>query len=103
MTGARSDGHGESEVSSGMLYSTGLVAGGSLTGVAIALLSGIPMTGPDGRDTSVATWLLNKVGVHGWGRNGWIDLGVGADLIGIAFFAGLCFLLLRAARQRLEA
>jgi putative OPT family oligopeptide transporter len=103
MTGARASGHGESEVSSGMLYSTGLVAGGSLTGVAIALLSGIPMTGPDGRDTSVATWLLNKVGVHGWGRNGWIDLGVGADLIGIAFFAGLCFLLLRAARQRLEA
>jgi hypothetical protein len=25
-----------------------------------------------------------------------------ADLIGIAFFAGLCFLLLRAARQRLD-
>src|SRR5262249_53185577 len=32
--------HEESEVSSGMLYSTGLVAGGSLTGVLIALLSG---------------------------------------------------------------
>ncbi len=30
----------ESEVSSGMLYSTGLVAGGSLTGILIALLSG---------------------------------------------------------------
>jgi putative OPT family oligopeptide transporter len=103
MAGARAGGHGESEVSSGMLYSTGLVAGGSLTGVAIALLSGIPMTGPDGRDTSVASWLLNKVGVHGWGEQGWINLGVGADLIGIAFFAVLCYLLLRAARQRLEA
>src|SRR5262249_42679802 len=33
----------ESEVSPGMLFSTGLVAGGSLTGVAIAVLSGIPV------------------------------------------------------------
>jgi hypothetical protein len=41
--------------------------------------------------------MLDKVGVHGWER-----LGPVADLIGIAFFAGLCFLLLRAARQRLD-
>ncbi|MGH9939328.1 MAG: OPT family oligopeptide transporter, partial [Blastocatellia bacterium] len=44
MTGAQGNGHGESEVSSGMLYSTGLVAGGSLTGVLIALLSGVEKT-----------------------------------------------------------
>jgi putative OPT family oligopeptide transporter len=98
MSGATSgDGHGESEVSSGMLYSTGLVAGGSLTGVAIALLSGVSTTGPDGREISILTWVLNKVGAHGWERLGGV-----ADLIGILFFAGLCFLLLRAARQRLE-
>ncbi|MGH9752629.1 MAG: OPT family oligopeptide transporter [Blastocatellia bacterium] len=95
MSGARAGGHGESEVSSGMLYSTGLVAGGSLTGVAIALLSGIPMAGSN---ISVSRWVLDKVGVHGWEQYGAV-----ADLIGIAFFAGLCFLLLRAARQRLEA
>jgi putative OPT family oligopeptide transporter len=98
ITGARSAGHGESEVSSGMLYSTGLVAGGSLTGVAIALLSGIPTTGPDGREISILRRVLDVVGVHGWERFGSV-----ADLIGIAFFAGLCILLLRAARQRLEA
>jgi putative OPT family oligopeptide transporter len=97
MSSARAGDHGESEVSSGMLYSTGLVAGGSLTGVAIALLSGISTTGPDGREISILTWVLNKVGVHGWE-----SLGPVADLIGIAFFAGLCFLLLRAARQRLD-
>jgi putative OPT family oligopeptide transporter len=97
MSGAGAGEHGESEVSSGMLYSTGLVAGGSLTGVAIALLSGISTTGPDGREISILTWMLDKVGVHGWER-----LGPVADLIGIAFFAGLCFLLLRAARQRLD-
>jgi putative OPT family oligopeptide transporter len=97
MSGAEAGGHGESEVSSGMLYSTGLVAGGSLTGVAIALLSGISTTGPDGKEISILAWVLDKVGVHGWERLGGV-----ADLIGIAFFAGLCFLLLRAARQRLD-
>jgi putative OPT family oligopeptide transporter len=98
MSGAQAGAHGESEVSSGMLYSTGLVAGGSLTGVAIALLSGISTTGPDGREISILRWVLDKVGVNGWEHLGGI-----ADLIGIAFFAGLCVLLLRAARQKLDA
>jgi putative OPT family oligopeptide transporter len=87
----------ESEVSSGMLYSTGLVAGGSLTGVLIALLSGVGKTTSDGQTVSLIQYVLDTVGIHGWENlHGW------ADLIGIAFFAGLCFLLLRAARQRLE-
>jgi putative OPT family oligopeptide transporter len=98
MSGAKGGDHGESEVSSGMLYSSGLVAGGSLTGVAIALFSGISTTGPDGREISIMRWVLDKVGVHGWEH-----LGGFADLIGIAFFAGLCVLLLRAARQKLDA
>ncbi len=97
MSGASAGGHGESEVSSGMLYSTGLVAGGSLTGVAIALLSGISTTGPDGSEISILRWVLDKVGI-----NGWEHLGGLADLIGIAFFAGLCLLLLRAARQKID-
>ncbi|MBI4502421.1 MAG: oligopeptide transporter, OPT family [Gemmatimonadetes bacterium] len=86
----------ESELSSGMLYSTGLVAGGSLTGIAIALLSGIPLT-VDGREISVMQRVLDLVGVHGWER-----LGGGADLIGIIMFGVLCFLLVRAAREKLE-
>ena len=101
MSGAGSAGaHGESEVSSGMLYSTGLVAGGSLTGVLIALLSGVEKTVTvDGqtRSVSLIQYVLDLVGIHGWERFGPI-----ADLIGILFFAGLCLLLLRAARQRLE-
>jgi putative OPT family oligopeptide transporter len=91
----------ESEVSSGMLYSTGLVAGGSLTGVLIALLSGRDTTMMvDGqmKKVSLVEYVINTVGIHGWEKHGAI-----ADLVGIAFFAGLCFLLLRAARQRLEA
>jgi putative OPT family oligopeptide transporter len=101
MTGARGMDHGESEVSSGMLYSTGLVAGGSLTGVLIALLSGVEkdvVVDGQPRKISLIQYVLDTVGIHGWER-----LGPLADLIGIAFFAGLCFLLLRAARQRLDA
>jgi len=97
MSGARAAGHEESEVSSGMLYSTGLVAGGSLTGVLIALLSGVGITGADGQKISLIQYVINTVGV-----NGWEHLGGWADLIGIILFAGLCFLLLRAARQKLD-
>ena len=86
----------ESELSSGMLYSTGLVAGGSLTGIAIALLGGIILTRPSG-ETPVANLVLDAVGVHGWERmGGW------ADFIGIAMFGVLCFFLMRAAKQKLE-
>lgn len=85
----------ESEVSSGMLYSTGLVAGGSLIGVLIALLSGVEK---GDSHKSLITYIKDDV----IQIKGWESLGSVADLIGIAFFAGLCFLLLRAARQKLE-
>ena len=93
MTGQKED----SEVSSGMLYSTGLVAGGSLTGVLIALLNGVETTNDQGQSISLIQSILDAVGIHGWE-----NLGGWADMIGIAFFAGLCFLLIRAAREKLE-
>ncbi|MBI4447192.1 MAG: oligopeptide transporter, OPT family [Acidobacteria bacterium] len=96
MTGAKE----ESEVSSGMLYSTGLVAGGSLTGIAIALLSGIPrVVTVDGQpqEISLMQWMRDLVGVHGWEH-----LGPLADAIGLFMFGLLCLFLLRAARQKLE-
>ena len=86
-------GHDESEISSGMLYATGLVAGGALTGVVIAGLQGI-RTAP-GR--SFAQDLLDSVGIHGWQ-----NLGGWADIITLVLFGLLCSLLVRAARQKLE-
>ncbi len=85
-------GHDESEISSGMLYATGLVAGGALTGVLIAGLQGV-RTAP-GR--SLAQDILDKVGIHGWE-----SYGATADIISIVMFAGLCALLLRAAQKKL--
>ncbi len=86
-------GHDESEISSGMLYATGLVAGGALTGVVIAGLQGW-RTGPQ---RSIAQDILDSVGVHGWER-----YGATADIIGLVMFTALCILLLRAAREKLE-
>ena len=86
-------GHDESEISSGMLYATGLVAGGALTGVGIAALQGWRV----GPGRSMAQQILDSVGVHGWER-----MGATADLIGVAMFTGLCILLVRAAREKLE-
>ncbi|MDH3252204.1 MAG: oligopeptide transporter, OPT family, partial [Ignavibacteria bacterium] len=89
----------ESEISSGMLYSTGLVAGGSLTGIAIALLSSIPKTVVENgveKQISLIQFLLDTVGIHGWEH-----LGAIADLIGLIMFGFLCLLLIRAAREEL--
>ncbi|MBI2401789.1 MAG: oligopeptide transporter, OPT family [Gemmatimonadetes bacterium] len=86
----------ETEVTPGMLYSTGLVAGGSLTGIAIALLAGIPIT-VEGQEISIMQWIGDTVGVHGWERLGGL-----ADLIGVVMFGVLCTFLIRAARRKLE-
>ncbi len=88
----------ESEVSPGMLYSTGLVAGGSLTGVLIAILSGIPIAvsvAGEMKDVSLMQYIADSVGIHGWEH-----LGAGADLIGAAMFGVLGFLLVRTGMKK---
>jgi putative OPT family oligopeptide transporter len=87
-------GHEESEISSGMLYATGLVAGGALTGVGIAALQGWRV----GPGRSMAQQILDTIGVHGWEK-----YGATADIIGLAMFTVLCIFLVRAAREKLTA
>jgi putative OPT family oligopeptide transporter len=76
----------ETEVSSGMLYSTGLVAGGSVAGVLIAALSAVPIE-PN---------LLERLNTGLVGREGRF-----ADIIALVIFFGLCYLLYRKARQKI--
>lgn len=81
----------EGEISSGMLYSTGLVAGGSLAGIAIAVLAGV-------KEGAYA-----KVLNLGEKYNLIAGAGAYADIIAVAAFAILCVLLVKAAARKMEA
>jgi putative OPT family oligopeptide transporter len=86
----------ESEISSGMLYSTGLVAGGSIGGVLIAALSAYTWIGANGQETSPLQWLQFGNGIS------ILHEGAMADLIALACFFALGWFLLKAARRKIE-
>lgn len=77
----------ESELTPGMLYSTGLVAGGSLAGIAIAVLAGVA----EGRYAAAVNlgqrWQLIE------------GMGALADLAALVAFGVLAWLLFRVARR----
>ena len=77
----------ETELSSGMLYSTGLVTGGSLGGIAIAVFAGV-------KEGYLAQLFNVGAKLHLEEK-----LGGGADLLALAAFTGLALFLYRAARQ----
>jgi putative OPT family oligopeptide transporter len=81
----------ESELSSGMLYSTGLVAGGSIAGLTIAILySGDWSKG-----------FLEKVGIgHTWNVLG--IFGEHGQWSALFVYALLCFVLVRKSLKKLE-
>jgi putative OPT family oligopeptide transporter len=85
---ARSSKKDEGDVGPGMLYATGLVAGGSLAGIAIALLIGFG--GNLAKILDVGKEYYDRIGP--WG-----------DVIGFVCFAGLAFVLLLQARARNES
>jgi putative OPT family oligopeptide transporter len=102
----------ESEVSSGMLFATGLVAGGTLTGVFSALLKAIPWTVKDpvtgepkeqdilatlqeigeGTQKQIAEWLQEHF--HG---------AVSLDVYSLAFFIVMGFVLIGVAMKKSES
>ncbi len=79
----------ESEISSGMLFSTGLVAGGSIGGLLIVIIAQIQ----EGR-------LSERLGSFGHGLQ--TTLGGAATLVAVLAFAALCTLLVRRALRKLE-
>jgi putative OPT family oligopeptide transporter len=88
----------ESELSSGMLYSTGLVAGGSLGGVLIALVAFI---GDFFLHMEKPT-LLEKLDLGEKFYPVFKD-GIAGDVLCLAVFSVLCVLLVKNARKKLEA
>ena len=87
----------ESELSSGMLYATGLVAGGSLGGVLIALVA---FFGDSILHMEKPT-LLEKLDLGEMFYGGFKN-GIAGDVLCALVFAGLCFLLVKNARKDLE-
>jgi putative OPT family oligopeptide transporter len=88
----------ESELSSGMLYATGLVAGGSVGGVLIALVAFI---GDFGLHMEKPT-LLEKLDLGTLFYDGIKNGPVAGGVLCAVVFAGLCLLLYRNSRKELE-
>src|SRR5215467_11148006 len=88
----------ESELSSGMLYSTGLVAGGSLAGVLIAF---VVFFGDVVLHMEKPT-LIERLDLGSRFYPGLKNGVVGGGILCAAVFALLCFLLVRNARKKLD-
>ncbi len=80
----------ESELSSGMLYATGLVAGGSVAGVLIALVIGVWGDPVPKMEQLLAAWATVKNDPL-WG-----------GILCAVVFGVLCWLLFRNAQKKLE-
>jgi len=88
----------ESELSSGMLYSTGLVAGGSLMGVVIAMVAAF--------GDVIMKWenpnILDRLDLGSKIYPG-LKAGSGGNILCAVVFGLLCLLLYRNAKKKMEA
>jgi len=88
-TGKKASDSHEEEIGSGSLFATGLVAGGTLLGVAVALLSIVPGVEPFLQKLDLSGALTAALG-HG-----------GYDVLGVVFFTAMAVVLFRVARRPL--
>jgi hypothetical protein len=80
----------DDELGSGSLFATGLVAGGTLLGVAVALLSISPSVEALLGKLDVSAPLVGALGKGGY------------ELLGVAFFVAMAVLLFRVAKKPLQ-
>jgi OPT family oligopeptide transporter len=78
----------EGELGRGSLFATGLVAGGALMGVIVAILSVSPAANKVLEKISIGPAISNALG------NGWYSM------LGVIFFVGLAYLLYRTATKK---
>jgi uncharacterized oligopeptide transporter (OPT) family protein len=82
----------ESEVGSGALFSSGLIAGGSLTGILVAVLLGTNVSTSEGPKSVIS---VIHHAVHGF-------IPEGGDLISIAMFSIMAYMVFRFAKTKTE-
>jgi putative OPT family oligopeptide transporter len=88
-----------SEISTGMLFATGLVAGGSLTGVVVGALSGVETAGEDGKSVDLIVRLQHSG--EQWQKALAESLGTYApDIASAVMFSLLGFVLYRVAMKK---
>lgn len=86
---SRSGAQEESDVSAGTLFSSGLIAGGSLAGILFAVLVG---TG----------WIAPFQALGNSAALSWLHEGTAGEIAGTLLFAALCVVLARAAQRKLQ-
>jgi OPT family oligopeptide transporter len=79
--------HAEAELGPGNLFATGLVAGGAVAGVVVAMLTVIPSVGAAMKKASLEHALTSGLGEGGY------------QLLALAFFAAMAGILWRVARR----
>lgn len=93
-------GNTESEISPGMLFATGMVAGGSLAGVAQCLVAGVPWSSSDPKIKSMGDYLEHMTAPF---RNWQGSFGAyGSQLWALGFFALLALILVKVAMIKTE-
>jgi putative OPT family oligopeptide transporter len=83
----------ESEISSGALFSSGLIAGGALTGILVAVLLGTNVNTTEGPKSVI--YVIHKA-VHGF-------IPEGGDLISIIMFIILGLIVYRFAKEKISS
>jgi putative OPT family oligopeptide transporter len=83
---------GESEVGSGALFSSGLIAGGSLTGILVAVLLGTNVDTSEGPQSVIA---IIHHAVHS-------VIPEGGDLVAILMFSIMAYIVFRFAKAKVE-
>jgi putative OPT family oligopeptide transporter len=81
----------EADLETGALFSSGLIAGGALTGILIACMLGITISNQEGNPST----LLDMVSLHLGER-----IGAASDLIAVGCFVILCCLLYGSATKK---
>ncbi|MEO6759612.1 MAG: OPT/YSL family transporter, partial [Saprospiraceae bacterium] len=89
----------DADLGKGSLFATGLVAGGALAGVVVALLSVNENVAAALEKVSLEHWFTGANDANGVFQPGLLGEG-GYQVLGVLFFAALAFFLVRAARKK---